>query len=144
MSDPWRVVLPDGRVMGVAVQQLSDGDWKSYCEERAYSGHGATPFLAVLDVMPFVVGDAESASEIVPPGEMTRAEAVAAERERCAAEVEFFACGLKEQLESVSGRPLKFFSKRADSVMWLINAANCVRKGVAYAWTGEHSKGDEG
>ena len=80
MSDPWRVVLPDGRVMGVAVHQTLGGDWKSYCEERAYFGHGATPFLAVLDVMPFVVGDAESASEIVPPGEMTRAEAVAAER----------------------------------------------------------------
>ena len=79
MSDPWRVVLPDGRVMGVAVHQTLGGDWKSYCEERAYSGHGATPFLAVLDVMPFVVGDADSASEIVPPGEMTRAEAVAAE-----------------------------------------------------------------
>ena len=94
-SETWRVVLRDGSVLEVAVDRMGrlpvTASWDNYrCD-------GSDPWDAISKMFSATFG--VHVTEILAPGEPTRAEAVAAERERCAR-----ACDSVAQWEAAEGR----------------------------------------
>lgn len=80
-AETWRVVLADGSVREVVVTQHESGQWLARVPGVWGEEHGVTPASAVTRL---VLSVGWALREILAPGEPTRAEAVAAERERCA------------------------------------------------------------
>lgn len=94
----WRFVLLDGKVLPVRLAHAEiEKEWNCPGYVRGYRAHlkpgdgpgfatwGATPGKALIDAVGFLrTHYGELAIELVPPGEKTKAEAVLAERKRCA------------------------------------------------------------
>jgi hypothetical protein len=86
MSETWRIVLADGTVVPVVVSEDPGlGDWWRARVEGydVHHGLGETSGAAVTGC---AGGMFYNAREIVPPGELTRAEAIAAARAEGVAE----------------------------------------------------------
>jgi hypothetical protein len=75
------VVLADGSVREVVVTQHESGQWLARVPGVWGEEHGVTPASAVTRL---VLSVGWALREILAGGEFTRAEAIAAERERCA------------------------------------------------------------
>lgn len=84
MAETWRVVLADGSVREVIVTEDA-GLWTAHCEGCATFSH-ASPTLAVRALVRGFLGASFDVREILSPGEPTRAELVAFERGRDAAD----------------------------------------------------------
>jgi hypothetical protein len=77
----WRVVLDAGSVANVEITRKPHEQWQARFFRASGGEHGIMPRAAVLRLMLRVGWEPR---EILAPGESTRAEALAAERERCA------------------------------------------------------------
>ena len=81
MSDQWRVVLEGGEVRDMGLNEVQSDDRTSLWTVDSSHPRGAPRAVLLESCMRRGL----AVQEIVAPGELTRAEAVAAEREACAA-----------------------------------------------------------
>lgn len=83
MAETWRVVLASGEVL--SVEAWTDADGVPWARHRTTYGEDLACHHTQREAVTRAVALAfPSITEILAPGEPTRAEAVAAERERCA------------------------------------------------------------